>query len=152
GAAGEGLKPVTGAEGTRIPLLRPGFRPSGPYAVSFVYLQPGAAFAKKGDATLALPRLDVPVNVLDWGLFLPDRYKVKATGGDLLPGAAPPCGALDAVAFTGMEAGDVGGVGGGDLGSVFGLRPLQRGDVAGVVQDPTGSPIPGALVTLTGSG
>src|SRR4029450_7648151 len=128
GAAGEGLKPVTGAEGTRIPLLRPGFRPSGPYAVSFVYLQPGAAFAKKGDATLALPRLDVPVNVLDWELLLPARYKVvKATGGGLLPGAAPPCGALDGVALTGMEAGVVGGVGGGDLGSVFGLRPLERG-------------------------
>ena len=27
--AGEGVKPVTGADGTRIPLLRPGFRPAG---------------------------------------------------------------------------------------------------------------------------
>src|SRR5207247_323443 len=29
--AGQAVKPVAGADGLRVPLLRPGFRPSGPY-------------------------------------------------------------------------------------------------------------------------
>src|SRR5205807_4294121 len=32
--AGEKVKPVTGADGSRVPLLRPGFRPADSYAVS----------------------------------------------------------------------------------------------------------------------
>ena len=36
--AGETAKPVMGSDGTRVPLLRAGFRPDGPYSVSFVYL------------------------------------------------------------------------------------------------------------------
>ena len=36
--AGETAKPVLGADGIRVPLLRPGFRPTGPYQVSFVYV------------------------------------------------------------------------------------------------------------------
>ena len=47
--AGQPAKPVLGTDGTRVPLLRPGFRPSGPYQVSFVYLHAGTPFAKKGD-------------------------------------------------------------------------------------------------------
>src|SRR5262249_19334245 len=45
--AGGSVKPVEGSDGARVPLLRTGFRPSGPYAVSFVYTQSGAAFEKK---------------------------------------------------------------------------------------------------------
>ena len=40
--AGAAVKPAQGADGLRIPLLRPGFRPQGPYVVSFVYLHAGA--------------------------------------------------------------------------------------------------------------
>ena len=54
--------------------------------MSFVYLQPGTPFAKKGEAALTLPRLDVPVSVLEWELFLPDGYRVRTTGGDVLSG------------------------------------------------------------------
>lgn len=143
--AGQGVKPVTGADGTRVPLLRTGFRPNGPYAVSFVYLQPGTAFAKKGEAALTLPKLDVPISVLEWELFLPDRYRVRTTGGDLLPAddvvrpgltyTAAPAGARLPPPVT-----------------VFGTRPLQYGDIGGVVRDESGSPIPGATVTLIGSG
>src|SRR5262249_7133183 len=39
--AGEPAKPALGADGTRVPLLRPGFRPTGAYPVTFVYLQAG---------------------------------------------------------------------------------------------------------------
>jgi Carboxypeptidase regulatory-like domain len=159
--AGEGVKPVTGADGTRVPLLRTGFRPSGPYAVSFVYLAPGAPFANKGEATFSLPRLDVPVSVLDWELFLPDRYKVKTTGGDMLTGmSAVPVYAYSGTVSGrsygvpgGVVGGMVGGVSGGvasnDYSAVFASR---SGDVVGVVVDQTGSVIPGATVTLSGIG
>jgi hypothetical protein len=47
--AGQPAKPALGTDGTRVPLLRPGLRPTGPYQVSFVYLHAGTPFAKKGE-------------------------------------------------------------------------------------------------------
>jgi hypothetical protein len=140
--AGQGVKPVTGADGTRIPLLRTGFRPTGPYAVSFVYLQPGAAFGRKGETALTLPRLDVPVSVLEWELFLPDRYRVKTTGGDVLSAddVVLPALALGAGRLS-RDAAPV---------TVYGTRPLQPGEIGGVVRDESGEAVPGASVTLVG--
>jgi hypothetical protein len=137
--SGEAVKPVKGADGTRIPLLRSGFRPSGPYAVSFVYLQPGAPFGKKGEARLGLPSFDVPVNLLEWELFLPDRYRVKDFGGNALP----------------VIAGDW-GVGGGVAGGVEGgvLGGIPEGKVAGVEETVTvtaEAPMEDARRTSTGS-
>lgn len=81
---GVGVKLVEGTDGVRVPLLRAGFRPSGAYTVSFVYIQSGAAFEKKGDAAMTLARLDLPVSVLEWELYLPDRYEVKKFDGDVI--------------------------------------------------------------------
>jgi hypothetical protein len=53
--AGEKVKPVEGSDGTRIPFLRPGFRPSDSYSVSFVFLHSGDPFANKGGGELVLP-------------------------------------------------------------------------------------------------
>lgn len=88
--AGVPVKPAQGTDGLRIPLLRPGFRPSGPYLVSFVYLLNGAAFAGRGDASLALARLDLPVAWLEWELFLPDRLEASRFDGPLVPKALVP--------------------------------------------------------------
>lgn len=88
--AGGSVKPVEGADGARVPLLRTGFRPSGPYPVSFVYMQSGSAFEKKGDAAMTLAKFDVPISVLEWELFLPDRYEVKKFDGDVLAGESLP--------------------------------------------------------------
>jgi hypothetical protein len=89
------VKPVLGSDGARVPLLRPGFRPpggsaSGPsgggsYQVSFVYLQSGEAYAKKGDARLTLARVDLAISLLEWELFLPEGFQVKRFEGDVLP-------------------------------------------------------------------
>lgn len=79
---GQGVKPALGDDGTRIPLLRPGFRPVGPYSVSFVYLEAAGAFAKKGDGRLTLPKLDVPMALLDWEVFLPTDLQVRDFGGN----------------------------------------------------------------------
>ncbi len=81
---GVSVKLVEGTDGVRVPLLRAGFRPTGAYTVSFVYIQSGAAFEKKGDAAMSLARLDLPVSVLEWELYLPDRYEVKKFDGDVI--------------------------------------------------------------------
>jgi hypothetical protein len=82
--AGSPAKPADGSDGVRVPLLRPGFRPDGPYTVSFVYLNAGAAFARKGDMQMTLPRMDVPVNVVEWELFLPGDYRADRFGGSAI--------------------------------------------------------------------
>ena len=82
--AGASAKPALGSDGVRVPLLRSGFRPSGPYNVTFVYLHDGAPFAGKGRAGIALPRMDIPVTVTEWEVFVPSRYRVRPTGGNAI--------------------------------------------------------------------
>ncbi len=81
---GEKVKPVQGADGIRVPLLRPGFRPPDAYEVSFVFMHSGAPFARKGGSDLSLPSMDIPISVMQWELFLPEQYKVKDFGGDVI--------------------------------------------------------------------
>ena len=81
--AGSPAKPVEAKDGSRVPLLRPGFRPEGLYVVSFVYLHAGTPFLKKGDMQMTLPRMDVPVNVVEWELFVPDQFRVDRFDGDM---------------------------------------------------------------------
>ena len=97
--AGSPAKPAEGVDGMRVPLLRPGFRPEGPYTVSFVYLHAGPAFAKKGDMQMTLPRMDVPVSVVEWELFVPDRYRADRFAGTaiaayLVRGLVPRVGGI----------------------------------------------------------
>ncbi len=82
--AGEKVKPVEGPDGNRVPLLRAGFRPVDSYTVSFVFMHSGAPFAKKGGSDLSLPKMDVPINLLQWEVFLPEQFKVKDFGGDVI--------------------------------------------------------------------
>jgi len=96
--AGVAVKPAQGADGLRIPLLRPGFRPQGPYAVSFVYLHAGAAFAEKGDASLTLARVDLPIAWLEWEMLLPDRMEASRFDGTAFPRELVPVAMPDGVA------------------------------------------------------
>ena len=82
--AGEAAKPVRGADGTRVPLLRPGFRPNGPYMVSFVYLHAGTPFARKGELQMTLPKMDIPVGIVEWEVFVPDNYSVRPIDGNVI--------------------------------------------------------------------
>jgi hypothetical protein len=146
---GQAAKPVEGKDGIRVPLLRPGFRPDGVYRVSFVYLNAGTPFAKKGDMQMALPKMDVPVNVLEWELFVPDRYRVGHFDGNVL--AADLWGAEG---IDGGAGGVVGGVVGGlaDAPRVDGIIAGKPGQIVGRVVDQAGAAIPGATVTVEGGG
>src|SRR6476660_776957 len=156
--AGEKVKPVQGPDGNRVPLLRPGFRPTGPYEVSFVFMHSGTPFAKKGGSELALPSMDVPISLLEWELFLPEQYKVKDFGGDaiaanLLPTAMVEPRDLVRASFINTNGGVFGGI--KENESIDNLAlftpsgPLQPGQIGGYVVDPQGAVVPGAQVTVT---
>jgi Carboxypeptidase regulatory-like domain len=162
--AGERVKPVQGPDGSRVPLLRPGFHPNGPYEVSFVFMHSGAPFAKKGGSELSLPSMDLPITLLHWELFLPDRYQVKDFGGDVISAALLSASVSDEGMIGGTLTGTGGGVGGGmgsgtATGSPLALHgyafdrfngaPLFPGQIGGVVVDPSGAAISGATVTVT---
>jgi len=152
---GERVKPVQGPDGNRVPLLRPGYRPTGPYDVSFVFMHSGAPFAKKGGSELSLPSMDVPINLLQWEVFLPEQYKVKDFGGDVLSANLVPPAFQEGTAL--LDVGTAGAVGlvGGTAGR-FRYRsaenaPVFPGQLGGVVVDPSGAVISGARVTVTNS-
>ena len=155
--AGAQTKPGLGSDGTRVPLIRAGFRPTGPYNVSFVYLHEGQAFAKRGDAEMTLPQIDLPVTVLEWELFLPDRFSAKPLAGNVLPSrlldAFPPSVAgyaYDNGVGVGSATGGV--VAGGVTGGTYWTGPVMPGQLVGRVTDESGGAIPGANITATGPG
>ena len=148
--AGEKVKPVEGADGQRVPLLRAGFRPVGAYEVSFVFMHSGAPFAKKGGSEISLPKMDVPITVLQWEVFLPEQYKVKDFGGDaLVANLLPPSfQTLDGVAYTtgSFQA----GVGvGGSVGDRIAPLQLMPGQLGGYIVDASGATVANALVSVT---
>jgi hypothetical protein len=138
--AGEAVKPVKGDDGTRVPLLRPGTRPTGPYAVSFVYVHPGSPFAKRGEAAFALPRLDIPMSLVEWELFLPDRYKVGGFEGNALP----ELGSLTTRESSLAATDEISAVTGG-------FSVVGTGAVTGRVTDESGAVLSGVTVIVSGA-
>jgi hypothetical protein len=125
--AGVKTKPVEGADGSRVPLLRPGFTPPENYAVSFVFLQTQSPFVKKGTAQFELPKMDMPVGVMEWEVFLPQQYSVSEFGGD------PTAAALMTMPETRAPAP---------------AAAATPGQIGGVVTDSAGGSVPNARVTV----
>jgi hypothetical protein len=141
---GESVKPVAGTDGSRVPLLRSGFRPSDSYTVSFVYLGSGPRFEKKGTYQLALPKLDLPVTLLTWEVYLPDRLEVKQFDGNALSASDLPMGTADLIVAGTYDDEEA------NL-NLFGLveidpGALGPGEVGGIVVDRVGAVVPGALI------
>ena len=162
--SGEKVKPVQGADGNRVPLLRAGFRPAGAYTVSFVFLHSGAPFAKKGDSDISLPKMDVPIGVLEWELFLPEQFKVKDFSGNAMSASLFPAryelytGNFVESYGAGKGSGGIAGgeirklpMNGRDFTSFITLAPgvaLPAGQLGGYVFDPSGAVIPNAQVEV----
>jgi hypothetical protein len=173
---GQTAKPVLGDDGTRIPLLRPGFRPRGVYEVSYVYLHAGAPFGKKGEIDLSLPRMDIPVGVVNWEVFLPGNYSVRHVDGNAIPqqvvqravGREFERARKDAAAQAqeagfesrqGSRTGRAGGVGVGVAGGVAAAPASGRilvtpsagdqpGTIRGRIVDPSGAGLAGVSVMI----
>ena len=139
---GERVKPVQGPDGSRVPLLRPGFRPTDSYTVSFVFMHSGAPFAKKGGAELSLPNMDIPISLLTWEVFLPEQYKVKDFGGDVIAANRVPQPFREEVALIDLSNGEA-----------FTLSNVRTdalpGQMGGYVVDPSGAVVPNARITIT---
>jgi hypothetical protein len=146
---GQKVKPVQGSDGTRVPLLREGFRPSGAYTVSFVYLGAGSPFGKNGSYEMKAVKLDLPVNLLTWEVFLPDRLEVKQLGGSALPATLFPGRALDSLVSSrdDYDEGDVAAW----IQKDIDLSRLEPGQVGGIVVDANGAVISGATVNVINS-
>jgi hypothetical protein len=140
--AGERVKPVQGPDGNRVPLLRPGFRPTDSYTVSFVFMHSGAPFAKKGGADLSLPSMDIPISLLSWEIFLPEQYKVKDFGGDVIAANRVPQTFREEDAMHGLRDDE------GDKLSNLKMEAFP-GQMGGYVTDPSGAVVPNARVTIT---
>ena len=139
--AGAAAKPVEGADGNRVPLLRPGFRPSGAYPVTFVYLHNGAPFLKKGERQMTLPKMDVPIDVLEWELFIPDRFRADHFDGNVIDAALMPT--RSNVEFSGVPR---------TPPSAAPLPVAAANQIVGRVTDPSGSVLPGVTVVVTSAG
>jgi Carboxypeptidase regulatory-like domain len=156
--AGVTAKPAEGSDGVRVPLLRPGFRPDGAYDVSFVYLHAGASFGKKGTMEMTLPRIDLPVTLVEWELFVPERYRADRFAGNSIPAHIAALAARQsetrphALPGTWGMTGGVGSPGGSGArigsGSGFYLSgaDLAPGEIGGRVVDSQGTVVPGATV------
>jgi hypothetical protein len=146
--AGEKVKPAEGPDGQRVPLLRPGFRPNGEYTVSFVFLHAGAPFSKKGGSELALPKMDMPVGLVNWEVFLPARFKVADFGGNVIPAALVASAGPDAAAGEGAP-----GLARPESFAMLQQAPqivwLGPGTVGGIVTDQSGAVVKGARVIVT---
>ena len=147
--AGEKVKPVEGPDGNRVPMLRPGFRPTEAYTVSFVFMHSGAPFAKKGGSELSLPRMDVPINLVQWEVFLPEQFKVKDFGGDVVSADLVPAALQEGVVAY-NESNLVPPPPPPASGPVsYNLNLSLPGQLGGIVTDQSGAVISNARVTVT---
>jgi len=122
-----------------------GFHSDGPYTVSFVYLHAGAPFDNKGQMQMTLPKMDLPISVVEWELFVPERYRADRFAGNAI--AANLIGPMDERSSggrgsgvgsgSGIGPGVAGGVGGGTFKSATGIT-ASNGQIVGRVVDSNG--------------
>jgi hypothetical protein len=109
----------------------------------------GTPFAKKGGADLSLPSMDIPISLLNWEVFLPERYKVKDFGGDVI--------AANRVREPLREEGGIRARLERDRGSYNNSNDVgariqsPAGQMGGYVTDPSGAVVANAKVTVTSS-
>ena len=116
---------------------------------------------------MTLPRMDIPVGIVEWELFVPELYSVRATDGNVIDRAAFPAAIQAAIgsegygmgARTGSGSGiyrpgrGVGGVVGGVSGGVAGDITVTGyaglpGQIRGRATDAAGGVVPGVAITF----
>jgi len=141
---GEPVRPVTGTDGSRVPLLRANLDSSKAYNVSFVYLSSGSRFGKNGSYDMGLPRFDVPVNLLTWEVLLPDRIDVKQFGGNAFAAELFPSAAQN-ILIDGADDKDYEA----NFWNSSDLSTLEPGQIGGIIVDPNGAIVANASIIAT---
>jgi hypothetical protein len=99
---------------------------------------------------MALPKLDIPVNLLMWEVSLPEKLQIKQFGGNALATELFPTAAENAL----MGSDDYEGRGSGSgewAQSGVDFSALGPGQIGGIVTDPNGAVVPGATIEVTNS-
>ncbi len=76
----EAAKPVTGADGLRLPLLH-AERGGAARELRYVYLHDGTPLVRKGEVQILLPTMDLPIGVVHWEVFVPDDIRARRVEG-----------------------------------------------------------------------
>jgi hypothetical protein len=137
--AGKSVKPASGADGTRIPLMRTGLSTAAPYLMSFVYVHAGTPFQKKGDIDMALPKMDIPIALVEWELFVPEQYRARAIDGNVIDAKRFNVRVPVAAGYPAINTAPVRFV------PPYGGLP---GQIRGRVVEPTGGVLPGVTVRI----
>jgi hypothetical protein len=122
--------------------------------VTFVYLHAGTPFAKKGEMQMTLPRMDLPVGIVEWEVFVPDTYSVRAFDGNVIDRRSVDVGFVSTSGMasgvgSGIGAGSAGGVSGGVVPGVFRSAVMAAmGEIRGRATDSTGAVLPGVTIVL----
>jgi hypothetical protein len=114
----------------------------------------GAPFAKKGGADLSLPSMDIPISLLNWEVFLPERYKVKDFGGDVIASNLVPAAVRDDVVARDDRTRDAelySRSRGAMVAAPVPSGPVPAGQMGGYVTDPSGAVVPNVQITVTSS-
>jgi hypothetical protein len=101
----------------------------------------GTPFAKKGDIQMALPRLDVPVGLVRWEVFVPEQYSARTIDGNVIDLHRYPVSA----SYGGYRPPVYAPAGATRLVPPVGVPP---GEIRGRVVDVSGGVLPGATVEM----
>jgi hypothetical protein len=97
---------------------------------------------------MALPKLDIPVNLLTWEVSLPDRLELKQFGGNALAAELFPAAAANNFVTDGVDDfNEKDALAWSDNG--VDMDKMEAGQVGGIVVDPAGAVVAGARVTVT---
>ena len=102
--------------------------------MSFVYVHSGAPFARKGEQQMALPKMDIPIGLVEWEVFVPDRFSVSKFGGNMITGDYITVTSPGGGAGHGVGSGSGRGVGEGNIAPALGAAP---GQIVGRITDET---------------
>jgi hypothetical protein len=107
----------------------------------------GAPFAQKGDSELSLPGMDIPINLLQWEVFLPETYRVRNFGGNAIPAdRLPP--ASGRISTTDEEYSMMEQVGAWSIGADANMEQLLPGQMGGILVDESEGRLPGASISV----
>jgi hypothetical protein len=107
----------------------------------------GAPFAKKGGSEISLPSMDIPIDLLQWEIFLPEQYRVKNFAGDAMAADLVPLAFVEINAGATNELMPEAMPVAGNFN--FRMEPLLPGQLGGVVVDQAGAVVPNARITVT---